>query len=150
MDDFFLRPEQRTKERYERPGANVDYERFEEEVLRPLEAGLSFSYQKFDCSVMKLGEFVQVPLSSLYIIEGSYAMRPELSPYYDIRIYVHASLEERLRRIERRSPAKIEDFRNKWIPFENRYFSFYDIQNHCDFLAESTHDNAFIISPGHI
>ena len=28
MDDFFLRPEQRTPERYALPGGNVDHERF--------------------------------------------------------------------------------------------------------------------------
>ena len=28
MDHFFLRPEQRTRERLEQPGGNVDYERF--------------------------------------------------------------------------------------------------------------------------
>ena len=36
MDDFFLRMEQRTPERLKEPGGNVDYERFEETVLRPI------------------------------------------------------------------------------------------------------------------
>ena len=31
MDHFFLRPEQRTKQRLEEPGGNVDYERFQED-----------------------------------------------------------------------------------------------------------------------
>lgn len=39
MDDFFLRPEQRTPERFAQPGGNVDRERFETEVLTPLLAG---------------------------------------------------------------------------------------------------------------
>ena len=39
MDDFFLRPEQRTGERLAEPGGNVDRERFAEEVLRPLTGG---------------------------------------------------------------------------------------------------------------
>ena len=30
MDDFFLRPEQRTPARFAQPGGNVDYERFQE------------------------------------------------------------------------------------------------------------------------
>lgn len=38
MDDFFLRPEQRTPERFAEPGGNVDRERFEAEVLKPLAA----------------------------------------------------------------------------------------------------------------
>ena len=32
MDDFFLRPEQRTPERFAEVGGNVDYERFYKEV----------------------------------------------------------------------------------------------------------------------
>ena len=36
MDDFFLRPEQRTPERYAEVGGNIDRERFLEEVLIPL------------------------------------------------------------------------------------------------------------------
>ena len=39
MDDFFLRPEQRTSERFAEIGGNVDYERFQEEVLFPLRSG---------------------------------------------------------------------------------------------------------------
>ena len=36
MDDFFLRMEQRTPQRLKETGGNVDYERFEETVLRPI------------------------------------------------------------------------------------------------------------------
>ncbi|MBQ4050287.1 MAG: hypothetical protein IJD13_01520, partial [Oscillospiraceae bacterium] len=43
LDDFFLRPEQRTPERFAEVGGNVDYERFQEEVLLPLKAGKAFS-----------------------------------------------------------------------------------------------------------
>jgi hypothetical protein len=49
LDHFFLRPEQRTKERLDEPGGNVDYERFIEEVLAPIRRGDSFSYRPFDC-----------------------------------------------------------------------------------------------------
>lgn len=45
MDHFFLRPEQRTRERLEQPGGNVDYERFLAEVLEPLRAGKDCSYR---------------------------------------------------------------------------------------------------------
>ena len=47
MDDFFLRPEQRTPERFAEVGGNVDYERFQEEVLLPLKDGKAFSYRPF-------------------------------------------------------------------------------------------------------
>ena len=45
MDDFYLRPEQRTPKRWEEPGGNVDWERFLEEVLLPLHKGTKFTYR---------------------------------------------------------------------------------------------------------
>ena len=45
MDEFFLRPEQRTPERFSQVGGNVDYERFWQEVLLPLKKGEAFSYR---------------------------------------------------------------------------------------------------------
>ena len=56
MDHFFLRPEQRTRERLEQPGGNVDYERFLAEVLEPLRAGKDCSYRPYDCKQQKLAE----------------------------------------------------------------------------------------------
>ena len=49
IDDFFLRPEQRTSERLHQPGGNVDYERFLTEVLRPLHDGQAVTYRPYDC-----------------------------------------------------------------------------------------------------
>ncbi len=51
MDDFFLRPEQRTEERLRQPGGNIDWERFREEVLTPFRQGAPFSYRPYDCQV---------------------------------------------------------------------------------------------------
>ena len=49
MDHFFLQPAQRTEERLQEPGGNVDYERVRKEVLIPLSQGKAFSYKPFDC-----------------------------------------------------------------------------------------------------
>lgn len=66
MDHFFLRPEQRTKERLAQAGGNVDRERFEKEVLKPLRAGKAFTYRAFDCHQMSLAEEIEiVPTLSL-------------------------------------------------------------------------------------
>ena len=74
MDDFFLRPEQRTRSRFAEVGGNVDYERFHEEVLLPLLIGRAFSYRPFDCKTFTLSDQVSVPVKKLNIIEGSYSM----------------------------------------------------------------------------
>lgn len=50
MDDFFLRPEQRTEKRLQIAGENVDHERFLEEVLLPLKSVKSpIVYRPYDC-----------------------------------------------------------------------------------------------------
>ena len=76
MDDFFLRPEQRTPERYAQDGGNVDYERFREEVLLPLKAGKIVSYRPFDCKTFTLSDAVSVAPKKLNIVEGSYSLHP--------------------------------------------------------------------------
>ena len=59
MDDFFLRPEQRTPERFNTPGENVDHERFLFEVLEPLRKGVvELPYQRFDCKTQSLQDVV--------------------------------------------------------------------------------------------
>ena len=65
MDDFFLRPEQRTKERFSEPGGNLDRERFWEEVLVPFRAEKEFSFRPYLCSKGILGERISVPKKRL-------------------------------------------------------------------------------------
>ena len=48
LDDFFLRPEQRTPERFAQPGGNMDRERLEAEVLAPLRRGEAAVYRFAD------------------------------------------------------------------------------------------------------
>ena len=86
MDDFFLRPEQRTPERFAEVGGNVDYERFQEEVLLPLKSGKAFSYRPFDCSTFTLADPVAVTPKRLNIIEGTYSHHPYFGNPYDLKI----------------------------------------------------------------
>lgn len=84
MDDFFLRPEQRTPERFAEVGGNVDYERFQEEVLLPLKTGKTFTYRPFDCSTFTLSTPVAVTPQKLNIIEGTYSLHPYFGEAYHV------------------------------------------------------------------
>lgn len=124
MDDFFLRPEQRTMERLSIPGENVDHERFEKEVLLPIKRGQNFSYRPYSCRVQQLLEEVHVSLGAIHIIEGSYSCHPALTPYYDLKIFLDIDPATQIERIIKRngeSAAKV--FRDKWIPLEEQYFA---------------------------
>ena len=122
MDDFFLRPEQRTPERYGQIGGNVDYERFREEVLLPLLSGNAFSYRPFDCKTLTLSDPVCVPVKKLNIIEGSYAFHPYFGDPYDYKILLTVDEETQRQRIFQRPAFLQKRFFEEWIPMENRYF----------------------------
>lgn len=132
MDDFFLRPEQRTKERYEEPGGNVDYERFQTEVLSHLADEDGFSYRPFCCRTMDFGETVRVPRRRLNIIEGAYSCHPYFGDIYQARFFVEVSFgiqKERL--LARNGREQYQRFVSEWIPMENRYFEAFAIRQQC-------------------
>ena len=121
MDDFFLRPEQRTPERFAEPGGNVDRERFGTEVLAP---------------------------AQLTIVEGSYSMHPALRGYYDCMICLAVDPAEQLRRLERRNPRMLQRFVDEWIPLENRYFEATNIQAVADLLVDTAlPDGGSVVEP---
>lgn len=138
MDHFFLRPEQRTRERLEQPGGNVDYERFLAEVLEPLRAGKDCSYRPYDCKQQKLTEPVAVRQDRLIVVEGSYSCHPTLWERYDLHVFLTVNPQEQLRRIERRNgPQGLEMFRQRWIPLEERYFSACRVEERCELCLSS-------------
>lgn len=137
MDDFFLRPEQRTPERYAEIGGNIDRERFLEDVLIPLKKGETVNYRRFDCSQMKLLEPVEIKPQKLTVIEGVYSMHPAFSGYYDFSVFLDIFPELQKERIlKRNTPDMAERFFNEWIPLENKYFSGTDIKSRCDFCIK--------------
>ena len=122
MDDFFLRPEQRTPERFAEVGGNVDYERFREEVLLPLKSGKAFSYRPFDCGTFTLADPVAVTPKKLNIIEGTYSHHPYFGNPYDLKILLTVDEVAQRQRILERPAFLHKRFFEEWIPMENRYF----------------------------
>lgn len=135
MDDFFLRPEQRTPERFAEIGGNIDRERFLSEVIEPLKKGETVCYRKFDCSTMSLCEPVTVSPEKLTVIEGAYSMHPEFSDCYDLSVFISISPELQKERIlKRNSPPLAKRFFEEWIPLETKYFTSWDIPGKCDMI----------------
>lgn len=135
MDDFFLRPEQRTKERFAETGGNVDWERFLEEVLVPLSKKEQIIYRRFDCSTFTLAEPTLPEPSKLNVIEGAYSMHPELAKYYDFSVFLDVMPELQKKRIEKRNtPELAKRFFEEWIPMEQRYFNEFKIKERCDMV----------------
>lgn len=142
MDDFFLRPEQRTSERLSEIGGNVDRERFLEEVLKPLSEQRDFIYRKFDCSTQMLCPPINIVPQKMTVVEGVYSMHPLLSPYYDFSVFLDIDREcQRERILKRNSPPFAERFFNEWIPLERKYFSQMNVKEKCSLCVRITKQN---------
>lgn len=137
MDDFFLRSEQRTPERFAEPGGNVDRERFEDEVLAPLAAGKIAQYRPWDCHTGDFAASHNVEPARLTIVEGSYSMHPALRGYYDLMICLTIDSGEQLRRLEARNPRMLQRFIDEWIPLENRYFASTETRTAADMIVDT-------------
>jgi len=135
MDDFFLRPEQRTKERLAEVGGNVDRERFAKEILQPLAQGKSVQFRRFDCATQRLGQEQTVTPGRLTVIEGAYSVHPAFGRYYDLAVFLNIDPDLQKKRIlVRNTPAFAGRFFDEWIPLENRYFEATGIRERCDLV----------------
>lgn len=134
VDEFFLRPEQRTAERFAETGGNVDYERFQEEVLLPLKSGAAFSYRPFSCSTFTLADPVCIQPKRLNIIEGTYSLHPYFGEPYDLKIRLTVSAELQQQRILERPEFLHKRFFEEWIPMENQYFEGFAISEKSDLI----------------
>lgn len=135
MDDFFLQPFQRTPQRFAEAGGNVDYERFQEEVLEHIGDAPGLSYRAYDCHQQKLRSAVFVPAKRLNIIEGSYSQHPYFKNPYDLNIFLELSEAEQKRRIrERNGEFMLERFLKEWIPLENAYFAAFKIRENASLV----------------
>ncbi len=137
LDDFFLPAEKRTPTRLAEAGGNVDYERFSATVLPQLRHSAAFEYLPFRCDTMQLGEPRQIGKNNWRVVEGSYSHHPYFKQYADVFVFVDIDPKCQIQRIQARNgDAWAEDFREKWIPMEERYFTTYHIQQQADIVLK--------------
>ncbi|MDR0952025.1 MAG: uridine kinase [Oscillospiraceae bacterium] len=137
IDDFFLRPEQRTAARLAEPGGNIDYERFRSEVLEPLKTGEPFSYRPYDCHAQKLAEPVLVEPTLLTVVEGSYSLHPYFDGFYTLSVFLTLPVPAQLERLRARNPANLDRFVSEWIPMEERYFEGFKVSEKSSFCFDT-------------
>ncbi len=137
-DDFYLPSALRCKKRSKEIGGNIDYVRLKNEVIDKLsEPTLNFS--RYDCRNNTFVSLPQINKNQITIIEGSYALHPYFGKYYDLAIFVSVSKVVQYNRLFiREGEDKIENFTKKWIPFENKYFEEFKIQDKSDIVYSTT------------
>lgn len=132
MDDFFLQKEQRTIERLEEIGGNVDYERFQKEVLNLLLDKRAVYYRPYNCEKQKITEGIIIPYKRLNLVEGSYSLHPYFGDVYHGKAFLEIPEELQIKRVINRNGEKMLDkFIKEWIPKENKYFNEYKIREGC-------------------
>lgn len=138
LDDFFLRPTQRTSKRLSEIGGFVDYERFNTEITEPLINNEPVIYHKYDCKAKELSDDIEVSNKQLIIIEGSYSHNPKVYNEYDVKIVLKTTYNIQIDRITKRNGSKmLERFINEWIPRENEYIKEFKIIELSDFVFET-------------
>lgn len=141
MDDFFLPLNLRYKERLDEAGGNVHYERFAEEVIGCIldKSKRTIKYGKFLCSKMCIESIEEILKTPIIIIEGTYSLHEKHRYIYDYKIFCTVDKKTQKDRIIARNGEKMyKNFENKWIPLEEKYFSFMDIKSHCDYVLDKS------------
>ena len=117
----------------------AEYEQLlaEKEAENAILRGEKNSYGAFDCSVQKITYDVSASASPFLLIEGSYSLHPKLSVPSELSVFLTVGKEEQLRRIEKRNPASVNAFREKWIPMEEKYYAEHNVSEQCDFIIET-------------
>lgn len=124
---------QRTKERYEEPGGNVDYKRFEQEVLVPLKKCETVFYRPYYPPKWSFLETAEIAPCRVNIVEGTYSCHERLEAYYDLKVFLTIDPIEQIQRIEKRNGSeKAVEFQKKWIPLEELYFEKCRTRSRCD------------------
>lgn len=135
MDDFFLQKEQRTDERLKEIGGNIDYERFTEEVIKPILEKKSFTYRIFDCMSMSINDSKDICFEKGLIVEGCYSMHPKFNNYSHFKIFMDITDDLQKDRILKRNGERmLKRFVEEWIPKENAYFECFNIKENADFI----------------
>lgn len=123
MDDFYL-PRRERAVKPSVPGQNYDRDRLISQVLKPLHARKDGRYQRYDWNADALAEWHVVRATGLVIVEGVYSTSTPLRPYFDLRIWVEASYDTRLRRGLLRDGEEMRSmWVDQWMPAEDAYAS---------------------------
>lgn len=126
MDDFYLPKAQQE----DTIAGHMDLKRFKQEILIPLSRNQDVVYRAFDCQSQTYCEPICFHPSNIILIEGSYALHPELVEYYDVRLFLDIDAQLQKERILMRNPDSAEMFFTKWIPKEEAYIEAYQIERY--------------------
>lgn len=99
LDDFRLPPAERPKGWETIPGGDVDFERFEEEIVAPWMEKRPLVYTTVDPVTGEMLDRRALPDGQMFLFEGTYIMHPMIRDFFDLRLFVRVGAEEQARRL---------------------------------------------------
>jgi phosphoribulokinase len=98
-----------------------DWQRLRREVLEPVaRAEQVLRYQRYDWPAETMGDWVEMPMPDVVIVEGVYTLRPQLRDLVDVKVYVEASDAVRRRRQFERG-ENTDEWIDRWVAAEDLY-----------------------------
>jgi uridine kinase len=114
LDDFYLAP-----------WGELDWEAVRSSVLEPLLAGRRAAHRRFDWWANGPAEWHHLEPRGVVVVEGVFALRPELRDLYDVTAWVETPFEVCLARGLARDG---EDARGLWLAWARREDRFIESQ----------------------
>lgn len=165
IDDFYLPIAMQTQEVMSKPGGNINFERFIEDVMIPLKISDGIDYKPFLCRNQNYAPNVRMEKTNINIIEGTYSCHPTLREFYAqmkcdsgidncaekeqypkkwnvITMFLDIDEENQIKRLKKRvGEERFKIFEDKWIPREMEYFKVYDVKEYCDYSIPGTDES---------
>lgn len=141
MDDFYLPSSDRVQlpPSQKAIGADYDWERVCNQILKPLTEGKEARYQRYDWETDTMAEWHEVPAGGLVIIEGTYSIRKELAGYHDFTIWVECPRDQRLKRgLERDGEDARQMWEDNWMVHEDLYVGAQRPQEGANLVVDGT------------
>lgn len=132
MDDFIVK-EKITEPSWDK--GSFDRRRLEQQVLMPAKSGNPVRYQKLIWQSNSLSEPVAVPNVSYLVVEGISTLHPDISKYFDYKIWVDAPIEVSKQRGQARDKGnENEQHWELWAKNDLDYQSRYHPERVADFV----------------
>jgi uridine kinase len=119
--------------------AEWEWSRFITQVRDPLLAGRAARYQSWDWDRDTGGPWHDIAPGALVVFEGVSVTRDEAGVPWDLRIWVEAPYDLRLRRaVERDGEQMLPRWLDDWMPSEERYIAAQRPDHRADLVVEGT------------
>jgi uridine kinase len=114
------------------------WQRLHDQVLRPLLAGGTGRYRRYDWDAAAFAEEHDVPAAETLVIEGVGAGERSITPHASLVVWVEAPEELRLQRGLRRDGAALYPEWVRWLRAEERYFTIDRTRKRADLVVDGT------------